>query len=126
MRSTVKKPTPPLARRCRVSAVIVFVILFSVSVGLWRTSTIFLNYWLQEVWRAGSKQAIQRLESFLEDRLLALRYIGHMCARTDLLTQAEFQSFCSMLIADVPGIRGVILTDLKGFPSWTAPGGFLS
>ena len=69
----VKQPLPALVRRCRVNASLVFVLLATMTIALWQMSIVFLDLRLEEVLSSGGQQSIQRLSSFLSDRLFALR-----------------------------------------------------
>lgn len=107
--------------RCLAVAGALFVTLLAVTLGLWRASLIFMDYRLEQASAQNSRQAIGRLVSFLDNRLIALRQVGHFYAHSEAIQQKEFEGFCSALMSDVPGIVAILATDAEGHPSWAAP-----
>ena len=104
-----------------MNASLVFVLLATMTIALWQMSIVFLDLRLEEVLSSGGQQSIQRLSSFLSDRLFALRYVSHFCANSEDVTQQEFDRFCSSLMADVPGLLLVMQTDGQGVPQRVSP-----
>ncbi len=97
------------------------IVLLSATFALWRFSLFFLNYRLREVTQQQYRQSVDTLANFIEVRLTALRHIHHFYASSENMTEQEFQSFCSSMLRDMPGIVSVMITDKRGHPTWLAP-----
>jgi signal transduction histidine kinase len=122
MKPPESSPRPDLRRRCWLVAGLVFIILMATTVALWRVSTYLQRYKLEEAARLNAQQTIDRLVTFLNDRLLTLRYISHFYSQTsDSIQRSEFQAVVGSLMADMPGILAVVLTDREGHAIWLAP-----
>ena len=101
-------------------------ILLALTVGLWRASLVFLDFRIKESSAQNSRQAIERINSFLNNRLTALRQVSHFYAHSDNIQEREFQGFCAATLADVPGILAILATDKEGHPTWISPVNALS
>lgn len=114
------KPAPHLYRRCLLVAGLFFFLFLAITFGLWRASVMFLDYRYKENSKQSSRQALGRLMTFLENRLIVLRQVSLFYIHTENIQQHGFQGFCEDIMAVVPGILAILLTDHEGNPTWMA------
>lgn len=115
------KPATHLYRRCWLVACTLFVILLAITLSLWHTSILFLDYPVRAATKQNARQVAERIISSLDDRLIALREVSHFYAHSVSLQEKEFQGFCTSIMADVPGILAILATDKEGNPVWISP-----
>ena len=119
-------PAAPLRRRCWLISGLLLIVLCLITLGLWSASVKFLDLRLQNASNESSRQAIERLTGFIQSRLGVLRQVGHFVAHSENLQESAFLGFSSAVMADVPGIMAILVTDRGGNPSWIAPARALS
>ena len=117
--------SPQQRRRCLLFAGLLF---FSIALGsslLWQVSVRYMNIRMHDVSAQNCHQIIDRLGMFLAQRLATLRQVSHFYANSENIQESEFQGFATALLADMPGILAVLVTDRVGHPIWMAPANVL-
>lgn len=110
-----------LRRRCRTMAGLLLLLLLLITVLLWRASIDFMDIRFRKASEQNTSQSIERFITLFDDRLGVLRNVAHLYESLPNLQESQFQSFCARIMADIPGIRVILLTDPLGRPTWAAP-----